>query len=70
MIVDDGGLEQSVEFQKEQLKLSKTIFERQSRLWADKIGSEIEYLEAKTAFKTQKSNHILIFAIIGIQPIT
>ncbi|MEC8098042.1 MAG: efflux RND transporter periplasmic adaptor subunit [Bacteroidota bacterium] len=54
MIVDDGGLEQSVEFQKEQLKLSKTIFERQSRLWADKIGSEIEYLEAKTAFKTQK----------------
>ena len=55
MIVDDGGLEQSVEFQKEQLKLSKTIFERQSRLWADKIGSEIEYLEAKTAFKTQKS---------------
>jgi len=44
MIVDDGGLEQSVEFQKEQLKLSKTIFERQSRLWADKIGSEIEYL--------------------------
>ena len=55
MIVDDGGLEQSVEFQKEQLKLSKTIFERQSRLWANKIGSEIEYLEAKTAFKTQKS---------------
>ena len=57
MIVDDGGLEQSVEFQKEQLKLSKTIFERQSRLWADKIGSEIEYLEAKTAFKTQKSRY-------------
>ena len=57
MIVDDGGLEQSVEFQKEQLKLSKTIFERQSRLWADKIGSEIEYLEAKTSFKTQKSRY-------------
>ena len=57
MIVDDGGLEQSVEFQKEQLKLSKTIFERQSRLWEDKIGSEIEYLEAKTAFKTQKSRY-------------
>ena len=57
MIVDDGGLEQSVEFQKEQLKLSKTIFERQSRLWADKIGSEIEDLEAKTAFKTQKSRY-------------
>ncbi|MAI27954.1 MAG: efflux transporter periplasmic adaptor subunit [Flavobacteriales bacterium] len=57
MIVDDGGLEQSVEFQKEQLKLSKTIFERQSRLWANKIGSEIEYLEAKTAFKTQKSRY-------------
>ena len=57
MIVDDGGLEQSVEFQKEQLKLSKTIFERQSRLWEDNIGSEIEYLEAKTAFKTQKSRY-------------
>ena len=57
MIVDDGGLEQSVEFQKEQLKLSKTIFERQSRLWEENIGSEIEYLEAKTAFKTQKSRY-------------
>ena len=57
LIVVDGGLELSVEFQKEQLKLSKTIFERQSRLWADKIGSEIEYLEAKTAFKTQKSRY-------------
>ena len=57
MIVDDGGLEQSVEFQKEQLKLSKTIFERQSRLWEDNIGSEIEYLKAKTAFKTQKSRY-------------
>ena len=57
MIVDDGGLEQSVEFQKEQLKLAKTIFERQSRLWEENIGSEIEYLEAKTAFKTQKSRY-------------
>jgi RND family efflux transporter MFP subunit len=30
------------------LSLSKTMFERQERLWNQKIGSEMEYLRAKT----------------------
>lgn len=29
------------------LELATTVFERQNRLWAQKIGSEIQYLEAK-----------------------
>lgn len=31
-----------------QLELAKQIFERQERLWKEKIGSEIQYLQAKT----------------------
>ena len=31
-----------------QLQLARTVYERQSRLWEQNIGSEIQYLEAKT----------------------
>jgi len=31
-----------------QLKLANTVYERQKRLWDQNIGSEIQYLEAKT----------------------
>jgi len=30
-----------------QLNLAKTTFERQSRLWEQKIGSEMQFLQAK-----------------------
>lgn len=40
--VDDGGLAKTVEVQRSQLDLAKTIFERQKRLWNQQIGSEIE----------------------------
>ena len=38
------GLSQQVAQLQIQTELAKTTFERQSRLWSQKIGSEIQYL--------------------------
>ena len=37
-----------------QLALAKTTFERQERLWKDKIGSEIQFLQAKANYEAQQ----------------
>jgi RND family efflux transporter MFP subunit len=49
-IIDDGGMAQQLAQQEVQLELAKTSFERQERLWKDKIGSEMQYLQAKTNY--------------------
>ena len=55
MRIDDGGLMQTIRLQEAQTKLAKTVFERQERLWNEEIGSEIEYLQAKTNYESQSS---------------
>ena len=55
--IDDGGLAQNVALQKVQLDLAKTLFERQERLWKQNIGSEIDYLQTKTAYKSQQKGY-------------
>lgn len=52
--IDDGGLNQQLSQMETQLALAKTTFERQERLWKDKIGSEIQFLQAKTNFEAQQ----------------
>lgn len=46
--IDDGGLSSQVAQMETQYQLAKTTFERQERLWNQKIGSEIQYLQAKS----------------------
>jgi RND family efflux transporter MFP subunit len=53
--VDDGGMSQSIEQMKVQAQLAKTTFQRQERLWNQKIGSEIQYLQAKAGYESQQS---------------
>ncbi|MFJ1380410.1 efflux RND transporter periplasmic adaptor subunit [Capnocytophaga canimorsus] len=53
--IQDGGISQQLAQLKIQTELAKTTFERQSRLWENKIGSEIQYLQAKSAYETQQS---------------
>ena len=50
--LSDSGLVDQLEQMELQLKLAKTTYKRQSRLWEQKIGSEIQYLQAKTQFKS------------------
>jgi len=53
--IDDGGLSQQVAQMEANAQLAKTTFERQKRLWDLKIGSEMQFLQAKTTYETQKS---------------
>lgn len=52
--IDDGGLSQQLAQLKIQEDLAKTTFERQQRLWDQKIGSEIQYLQAKSTYEAQQ----------------
>lgn len=51
--IDDGGLSQQLAQLKIQADLAKTTFERQQRLWDQKIGSEMQYLQAKSNYEAQ-----------------
>ncbi|MBT8295828.1 MAG: efflux RND transporter periplasmic adaptor subunit [Gramella sp.] len=51
--IDDGGLSQQLAQMQIQLDLAKTTFERQKRLWDQQIGSEIQYLQAKSSYEGQ-----------------
>jgi membrane fusion protein, multidrug efflux system len=46
--VDDSGMGQQLASAVNQYELAKTTYERQKNLWDQKIGSEIQYLQAKT----------------------
>ncbi len=51
--IDDGGLSSQLAQLKTQADLAKTTFDRQKRLWEQNIGSEIQYLQAKTQYEAQ-----------------
>ena len=46
--VDDGGMSEQLASIENQYALAKTTFERQKNLWSQKIGSEIQFLNAQT----------------------
>ncbi|MCX7548443.1 efflux RND transporter periplasmic adaptor subunit [Xanthomarina sp. F1114] len=51
--IDDGGLSQQLAQLEIQANLAKTTYERQKRLWDQNIGSEIQFLQAKSTFESQ-----------------
>jgi membrane fusion protein (multidrug efflux system) len=51
--VDDGGMSSQLAQMETQAALAKTTFERQQNLWNQKIGSEIQFLQAKTNYNAQ-----------------
>lgn len=53
--IDDGGMAQQVAQLEATTALAKTTFERQKRLWEQKIGSEIQFLQAKTNYEASKN---------------
>ncbi|PHS60674.1 MAG: efflux transporter periplasmic adaptor subunit [Flavobacterium sp.] len=53
--IDDGGMSQQLAQMEVQYNFAKTTFERQQRLWDQKIGSEIEYLQAKATYEGQEN---------------
>ena len=53
--IDDGGLSSRLNQLKTQEALAKTTYERQQRLWEQNIGSEIQYLQAKTNYEAAEN---------------
>lgn len=49
-IISDSGLVDQLQQLEIQLTLAKTTYERQNRLWKQKIGSEMQFLQAKTQY--------------------
>lgn len=50
-----AAIEDQVRSTETQVALAKTAFEKQSRLWDQKVGSEIQYLQAKTQKEVAES---------------
>ena len=55
-VIDDGGMANQLAQLKTQAELAETTYERQKRLWEQKIGSEIQFLQAKTNYEATKSS--------------
>jgi RND family efflux transporter MFP subunit len=53
--IDDGGMSSQLSQLKSQATLAKTTFERQERLWKQNIGSEIQFLQAKTNYESSEN---------------
>jgi len=53
--IDDGGMGSQVSQLKTQAELAKTTFERQKRLWEQKVGSEIQFLQAKSTYEATQN---------------
>jgi len=49
-VISDSGLVDQLQQLEIQLTLAKTTYERQNRLWEQKIGSEMQFLQAKTQY--------------------
>lgn len=52
--IDDGGLSQQLAQLQIKVNLAKTTYERQERLWKQNIGSEMQYLQAKSNYEAQQ----------------
>jgi membrane fusion protein, multidrug efflux system len=53
--IDDGGLGSQLSQLEVQAQLAKTTYERQQHLWKQKIGSEIQYLQAKANYEAAQN---------------
>lgn len=49
-VISDSGLVDQLQQLEIQLNLAQTTYERQNRLWEEKIGSEMQFLQAKTRY--------------------
>src|ERR1700761_2116825 len=52
--LDNSVLRQNIEQAQAQANLSQTLFQRQKNLWDQKIGTEVQFLQAQTNLQTSK----------------
>ncbi len=74
--IDDSILRESIEELKTQLTLVNTLFDKQKNLWDQKIGTELQYLQAKNnkeslekklaTLKTQLAQNTIVSPLSGV----
>jgi membrane fusion protein, multidrug efflux system len=74
--IDNSILRNSMQEVEIQLETAKTIFERQKNLWDQKIGTEVQYIQAKSAveslerrintLKSQDGLNVVVSPISGV----
>jgi membrane fusion protein, multidrug efflux system len=50
--LDNSVLKENIAQAETQVSLNKTLFDRQKNLWDQKIGTEVQFLQAQTAFQS------------------
>jgi len=53
--IEDGGMRQQLAQLEASAKLAETTYQRQKRLWDQKIGSEIQFLQAEATYIASKN---------------
>ncbi|TNE28162.1 MAG: efflux RND transporter periplasmic adaptor subunit [Bacteroidetes bacterium] len=53
--IDDEVIRRNIEEAQTSLELADTLYQKQSKLWAQGIGSQVQYLEAKNRFESLQS---------------
>ncbi|MDN3583296.1 efflux RND transporter periplasmic adaptor subunit [Mucilaginibacter flavus] len=52
--LDNSALKQSIAQTEAQVSLNQTLYDRQKNLWDQKIGTEVQFLQAQTALQSSK----------------
>lgn len=58
--IENEAVSNQLQEAKSSFELAEVTFQKRQKLWDQKIGSEIEYLQAKNAFETTKSRYAQI----------
>jgi RND family efflux transporter MFP subunit len=61
-ILDAAAIEQQINAQQAQLTLAKQLYDKQQKLWAQNIGTEIQLLQAKASYEAALSQHAALEA--------
>lgn len=60
--LDAAAIDQSINAQEAQLNLLKQLYEKQQKLWAQNIGTQVQLLQAKAAFDAATSQRAAMIA--------
>jgi RND family efflux transporter MFP subunit len=61
-ILDAATVEQQIQAQQAQTSLAKSLYEKQQRLWAQNIGTEVQLLQAKTNYEAAQKQQAALVA--------
>lgn len=68
--LDNNILKESVEEVRQQLSLAKTIFTKQKALWDQQIGTEVQFLSAKSNMESLEKRIVTLKAQLGLSRVT